>query len=656
MFKFGEISFILDNKKNKYNYSYNGFSKNIKKIIKDFATYSFQHQNFIVLNNTNDFYPEVKKINKNQNDLIYPTNFELVPEELFNLLFKKGKTRNLKKDDYSYQVLIGDNVLYIQNKKINNIFYAYTFNKDSCLEIFCSLKYYDEENFYKDVRKYIKEKGFINFLMEREIEMTNYNKTLQVKNKEKDLIFEFLNLSNISSTDFEALKIKYSLKNNKKLLSCYNDFIKNCLLLKDNKKDITNFNDILLYMKNKDFNSLSVIIVLKNNLDKLKQILYFNEIESLSQFEGAKYDKEEEKIIKNLENQIFNLKEFLEKKLVLINSTNIDKINDNNRPFSILNKNFLLMLNNSPNFSYKINNLNECFLFKNNSNYFILCTEKNKLYKLDFIGDFEFTLREEDFNLEFKNTLKNIKQMIEFEEFIQNQIKSNLNNISNPEEFYLINNKWMKKYKNFYNYKEIISNKNKGDNYLFNYISNKQSFPDDLKNEKNLYPDIDRNFSTLKVPINFEIINKTLFDSIIQDIKEKTNADLKAVYSLKVLLGDNKIFIQNNSNKKLFYIYNEVYELKYIIQFDNIDLINWLQSKDYSNFEDLVSDFGVDLSKNETQFILDDKLKKLGEIYIIKASNQIHSIKEPNHCLGLENIGATCYMNATIQCLCHFPR
>ena len=218
LFKFEEISYILDNKKNKYNYTYNGFSKNIKKIIKDFATYSFQLQKFIVLNNTNDFYPEVKKINKNQNDLIYPTNFELVPEDLFNLLFKKSKARNLKKDDYSYQVLIGDNVLFIQNKKINNIFYAYTFNKDSCLEIFCSLKYYDEENFYKDVRKYIKEKGFINFLMEREIEMTNYNKPLQVINKEKDLIFEFLNLSNISSTDFEALTIKSFLKTNKKLL------------------------------------------------------------------------------------------------------------------------------------------------------------------------------------------------------------------------------------------------------------------------------------------------------------------------------------------------------------------------------------------------------------------------------------------------------
>ena len=651
------ISAILDMKN--YNYSYKGFSKNIEKIKKDIKANPFQNQNKIILNSNKEFYPELKEVNTNQ-ELIYPVNFELVPEDLFNLLFKIANKGNLKKDDkYRYQVLIGDNVLFVQNKKLNNIFYAYIFNKDSKLKIFCLLLYFKEENYYKDVRKFIKEKGFINFLIERNIDIAIYNnKPLIVKDREEEQRFKFVILSKINTSEFEALKIKHSLKNNKKLLLQYKDFIKNFLVLKDNNKEITNFKDVLKYIKNEDLISLPVIIILKKHLDIIKDSLYFNEIEQLSKLEGEKYTKEEEKIInKYLYEQQKNIKEFLENNLVFINSKefniDIDKIISKNHAFSILDNDFLLMINDSPNFCDKIQKINKCFLFKNNNNFYILYSGKNKLYKLNFIGEFEFTLKEEDFNQEFKNTLKNIKQMIEFEEFIQNLIKSNLNNISNPEEFYLINSKWMKKYKNFYNYKEIISNKNKDDNYLFNYISNKQSFPDDLKNQNNLYPDIDRNFSTLKVPINFEIINKALFDCIIQDIKEKTNADLKTTYSLKILLGDNKLFIQNNSNQKLYYIYNEAYELKYIIQFDNIDLINWLQSKSYSNFEDLVSNFGVDLSKEETQFILDDKLEKLGEIKIIKASNQIHSIKEPNHCLGLENIGATCYMNATIQCLCH---
>ena len=78
------ISVILDMKN--YNYSYKGFSKNIEKIKKDIKAYSFQSQNRLILNSNKEFYPELKEENDNQ-DLIYPNNFELVPEDLFNLLF-----------------------------------------------------------------------------------------------------------------------------------------------------------------------------------------------------------------------------------------------------------------------------------------------------------------------------------------------------------------------------------------------------------------------------------------------------------------------------------------------------------------------------------------------------------------------------------------
>ena len=40
---------------------------------------------------------------------------------------------------------------------------------------------------------------------------------------------------------------------------------------------------------------------------------------------------------------------------------------------------------------------------------------------------------------------------------------------------------------------------------------------------------------------------------------------------------------------------------------------------------------------------------KVGDLYVIREKK----LDEPNHCLGLQNIGATCYMNATLQCLCH---
>ena len=43
------------------------------------------------------------------------------------------------------------------------------------------------------------------------------------------------------------MKIKYSFKNNKKLLLYYNNFIKNCSLLKDNTKDISNNNKFIFF-------------------------------------------------------------------------------------------------------------------------------------------------------------------------------------------------------------------------------------------------------------------------------------------------------------------------------------------------------------------------------------------------------------------------
>ena len=61
--------------------------------------------------------------------------------------------------------------------------------------------------------------------------------------------------------------------------------------------------------------------------------------------------------------------------------------------------------------------------------------------------------------------------------------------------------------------------------------------------------------------------------------------------------------------------------------------------------------YNIDLSDKKPQSLISYDIK-MADLYIIR-DKEVVKKKEPNHCLGLQNIGATCYMNATLQCLCH---
>ena len=126
----------------------------------------------------------------------------------------------------------------------------------------------------------------------------------------------------------------------------------------------------------------------------------------------------------------------------------------------------------------------------------------------------------------------------------------------------------------------------------------------------------------------------------------------------KISFGDNKIYVKKESTQhNIYFIYsltNEKYKLEYILIFNiNEDINNLLiEYKKNETFEDLLIKYGIDLSLTKKQLIIDNNLNSIGEFINIESKNKIE-IKTPIHCLGLENIGATCYMNATIQCLCH---
>jgi len=276
--------------------------------------------------------------------------------------------------------------------------------------------------------------------------------------------------------------------------------------------------------------------------------------------------------------------------------------------------------------------------------------QKNKSYiKLKFNNSNNFVkLKEHEFNLGYKQIFEKLKELNKIEIMIEKQIKTiSLKNISNSDNYYLVNKKWMKELKTFYNYDNNI-----------NILFKNQKLPDNLNKNDNLNTEIDKNLcSGANIPINFEIVNKTNFDLIIKEINEKNKIQLKFKYYYNIYLGDNKIFIQDHDNKFLYFIYslnNKEYTLEYIIKFKQIDSIkNFISKCDHNeNLEDLIIKYGINLSSQGDQKLIDDNNNLIGDL------NNIHSKiiqvkKGPNHCLGLENIGANFYINVAIQCLCH---
>ena len=292
----------------------------------------------------------------------------------------------------------------------------------------------------------------------------------------------------------------------------------------------------------------------------------------------------------------------------------------------------------------------------------ILNRKSNKLYNVIFLTENrnEFKIKEYEFNLEFKIVIQNIKDLIKNQKvlkyYIINVNLSDRNNLKSYK-YFLVNKNWMNCYKNFYQYDYISQNKNKSEKELLSIFKNKNC-PEFLKNVQNLYLDsqnISPNDSDSKFPLNFELVEKTVFESIIQDINTKNKINLMVNQCCDIMLGDNKIFIENNQNKNIYYIYslkNNNYELEYIVLLNNGDLLNFIKNSGKNTFEEILLEYGIDLKEKNKQFLLDSNLNQIGIIYNINPKPHIE-LRDPNHCLGLENIGATCYMNATIQCLCH---
>ena len=157
------------------NLSYKGYLKNMNKILKNSEILSLiNHINPQKIKNEfekeGNFSPltDQTKINsiKEVKDLVCPMEFIAIPEKLFNFFYKNIKQEKYSKNNYKFNILIGDYSLFIQDKTICNIFYAYRYKKtNKNLDIQLLIKYFEENQFYNDIKNFIKEKGFLNYII-----------------------------------------------------------------------------------------------------------------------------------------------------------------------------------------------------------------------------------------------------------------------------------------------------------------------------------------------------------------------------------------------------------------------------------------------------------------------------------------------------------
>ena len=167
---------------------------------------------------------------------------------------------------------------------------------------------------------------------------------------------------------------------------------------------------------------------------------------------------------------------------------------------------------------------------------------------------------------------------------------------------------------------------------------------------------------------NFEIINKKYLNSII-NINEINNITSECyINNQKIIINlpnslnekkyisiigffdENKIFI-----KEYYFIYYDLDERKEHFEFILKDLKNILTEINNNDSKKLIYKGKIigTIVKLNKKTINDNKypvIKKVIENPFIKFNFKCC----PNY--GLQNIGATCYMNATLQCFCHIEK
>ena len=649
-----EISKILSSHINQFN--------NYKEYEKDIESFLFNENLRKILGNINNIPHNLKREIKlsptiaydtiENTQLIFPINFELIPKSLYNIL--KQMTKRI--DDINdikikYNTLIGNSNIYIQSNENNKSFYVYCFNKDNkSYTLFAIMTFIKEINFYRNIKQFLKEDTFIHYIIRQNYDINKINICQDIYDSNKNKI-GFLYLRYILENNL-ILEAKNQIKTKSNYLT-YKNYIKfyeKIQSIKDENIDLSDKDSIDFYIKQEKLVYLPVYLIEENEFYYIINYFNFDLFEKIDNITEEK-EKDEEMNKINSDKGLINLR---------VNIISESQLNPNLKYCLVdekLCKNINLPLE-------KYNQIH-IILFSNQKDKLLFFKSSKKLLKINKAGKYSFSLSEYENPKEI--IIKNIIQLYENEKEINNYLKEKINNDENIISYYIINKHWIDQYKKCYNYDSIIQKKKENINVqnkdLIQYL-NKDKLIDYFINENLLLPKTENiplvdNQKYINYPINFEIIRKDIFDSIIKGIN--TTNKINFVHNLndcKIKFFNNRIFIMDNN--KLYIVSKDNqndYIINYIIKVINLDnykhFLKSIFSSNINNVEQYLIQNGLNLDLTKTIQNINYNNISFGYFISISKNTNFIPYEEFDHCLGLENIGATCYMNATLQCLCN---
>ena len=615
---------------------YDTIKQKIKKNIKG-KLYSNLDMSIIYPNNTLDYFSNfdiiLKKYFKEFINYIPSKirNNEII-EKCYSVMISKSKYI-IKLDDDTYQIVFRENYVFNNYVELLIIFQMlYEVNQGKSSDKSKIIKEFQTE----DINDWLKKYDFdIASDLQKEIKQTNIkfiiiNKTkiLKAEKKRKNIY------NSVNPSDPLNYKASILTKNHKKLIENQKrENFNNYLELVKNRTQIENNNKITKNIENKNVDNNNKITPL-NNLDNnpnnknnenthLKNIdnntmigisnVLDNNYNNKSGNENNKLNEETKVVLNNINfnNNVQNSSTLNSQTKIILNNGN----NMMNREMYVnINNNNLINNNNNHN----INNLNNNNNIQNNNQNII--NNKN-----GFNNNIQLFGNNQNFNNNMNNNpiQNNMNNMINFNingnntNFINNinniQIMSNNNNNFNG------NNNGMNFQQNNNNFNGFNNNIN---NFNNNNICNNNI--NNFNNNNNFI--YNNNFNNISNNNNYLINNNNIFNPN-NNFGDKNNQLVPSIP-------------QNNFNRFIANNNNIMNQIQFPLQNLNNNMPFILMNNNMPNNNMNINNQALGFNNNQNN----------SNNNIIQKQNSVIQINYP-HLIGLQNIGQTCYMNSTLQCL-----